>query len=69
MILGRTWLRVPESIKMVLKGKLQDGVMSRDISDFVLGQIGPAGACFKVLEWTGPVIDAMSMDERFAHLQ
>jgi 3-isopropylmalate/(R)-2-methylmalate dehydratase large subunit len=66
MILGRTWLRVPESIKLVLKGKLQDGVMSRDISDFVLGQIGPAGACFKVMEWTGSVIDAMSMDGRFA---
>jgi len=66
MILGRTWLRVPESIKMVINGKLQDGVMSRDISDFVLGQIGPAGACYKVLEWTGPVIDDMSMDGRFA---
>ncbi len=66
MILGRTWLRVPESYKMVLNGKLQDGVMSRDISDFVLGQLGPAGACYKILEWTGPVIDAMSMDGRFA---
>jgi 3-isopropylmalate/(R)-2-methylmalate dehydratase large subunit len=66
MILGRTWLRVPESIKFVLAGRLQDGVMARDISDFVLGQIGPAGACYKVLEWTGPVIDAMSMDGRFA---
>jgi 3-isopropylmalate/(R)-2-methylmalate dehydratase large subunit len=66
MILGRTWLRVPESIKIVLNGKLQDGVTARDISDFVLGQIGPAGACFKVLEWTGPVIDSLSMDGRFA---
>jgi 3-isopropylmalate/(R)-2-methylmalate dehydratase large subunit len=66
MILGRTWLRVPESIKMVLNGKLQEGVMSRDISDYILGQIGPAGACYKVLEWTGPVINVMSMDGRFA---
>ena len=66
MILGRTWLRVPESIKMVINGKLQDGVMSRDISDYILGQIGPAGACYKVLEWTGAVIDDMSMDGRFA---
>jgi 3-isopropylmalate/(R)-2-methylmalate dehydratase large subunit len=66
MVLGRTWLRVPESIKFVLTGKLQDGVMARDISDFVLGQIGPAGATYKVMEWTGPVVDAMSMDSRFS---
>ncbi len=66
MVLGRTWLRVPESIKMNITGKLQDGVMSRDISDYILGQIGPAGAAYKVMEWTGPVIDTMSMDGRFA---
>jgi 3-isopropylmalate/(R)-2-methylmalate dehydratase large subunit len=66
MLLGRTWLRVPESIKFYLTGKLQDGVMARDISDFILGQIGPAGACYAVMEWTGPVIDEMSMDGRFS---
>jgi len=66
MVLGRTWLRVPESIRFVLTGRLQDGVMARDISDFVLGKIGPAGAPYKVIEWTGPVIDDMSMDGRFS---
>jgi 3-isopropylmalate/(R)-2-methylmalate dehydratase large subunit len=53
MVLGKTWLRVPESIKMILNGKLQDGVMARDISDYVLGQIGPDGVHIKVIEWTG----------------
>jgi 3-isopropylmalate/(R)-2-methylmalate dehydratase large subunit len=66
MVLGRSWLRVPESIKFNLMGKLQDGVMARDISDFVLGEIGPAGAPYKIIEWTGPVIDAMSMDGRLS---
>jgi homoaconitase/3-isopropylmalate dehydratase large subunit len=66
MVLGRTWLRVPESIRFNLTGKLQNGVMARDISDFVLGEIGPAGATYKVIEWTGPVIDDMSMDGRFS---
>jgi homoaconitase/3-isopropylmalate dehydratase large subunit len=66
MVLGRTWLRVPESIKFNLSGKLQDGVMARDISDFILGEIGPAGAPYKIIEWTGEVIDDMSMDGRFS---
>lgn len=66
MVLGRSWLRVPESLKFNLVGKLQDGVMARDISDFILGKIGPAGAPYKIIEWTGPIIDAMSMDGRFS---
>jgi homoaconitase/3-isopropylmalate dehydratase large subunit len=66
MVLGRTWLRVPESIKFNLGGKLQDGVMARDISDYILGEIGPDGAPYKVIEWTGAIIDAMSMDGRFS---
>jgi len=66
MLLGRSWLRVPGSIKFNLAGKLQDGVMARDISDFILGKIGPAGAAYKIIEWTGPIIDAMSMDGRFS---
>ena len=66
MVLGRTWLRVPESIRFNLTGKLLDGVMARDISDFILGEIGPAGAPYKIIEWTGPIIDEMSIDGRFS---
>jgi 3-isopropylmalate/(R)-2-methylmalate dehydratase large subunit len=66
LVTGRSWLRVPETIKFNVTGKLQDGVMARDVFESVLSDIGPAGAPYQVMEWTGPVIDDMSMDGRFS---
>ena len=63
---GWTWFRVPESVKINVTGKLQDGVMGRDVYEYILGQIGPAGAIYKVIEFTGPVMDDMSMDGRLS---
>ena len=63
---GWTWFRVPESIKFNITGKLQDGVMGRDVYEYILGQIGPAGAIYQVMEFTGPVMDEMSMDGRLS---
>jgi 3-isopropylmalate/(R)-2-methylmalate dehydratase large subunit len=57
---------VPESIKFNITGKLQDGVMGRDVFEYILGQIGPAGAIYQVIEFTGPVMDEMSMDGRLS---
>ena len=44
---------------------MQNGVTARDIYEYILGQIGGAGAPGQVMEFTGPVVDAMSMDDRF----
>jgi homoaconitase/3-isopropylmalate dehydratase large subunit len=63
---GWTWFRVPESIKFNITGKLQDGVMGRDVFEYILGQIGPNGANYQVMEFTGPVMDEMSMDGRLS---
>ena len=63
---GWTWFRVPESIKFNITGKLQDGVMGRDVYEYILGQIGPNGAIYQVMEFTGPVMDEMSMDGRLS---
>lgn len=63
---GWTWFRVPKSIKFNITGKLQDGVMGRDVYEYILGQIGPAGAVYQVMEFTGPVMDEMSMDGRLS---
>jgi 3-isopropylmalate/(R)-2-methylmalate dehydratase large subunit len=65
LIEGKTWAKVPETCKVVLTGELQKGVTSRDISEYVLSKIGTSGAVGMVTEWTGPAVDAMSMDERF----
>jgi len=64
---GTTWVRVPVSVKIVLAGGMpQTGVYARDVFEYVLQQIGPMGGMGGVLEWCGPVVDEMSMDERFS---
>jgi len=40
--------------------------MGRDVYEYILGQIGPAGAIYQVMEFTGPVMDAMSIDGRLS---
>ena len=41
---GETWLRVPESMKITLKGKMSEGVYAKDLSLWIIGMIGSAGA-------------------------
>ncbi|MFC1988868.1 aconitase family protein [Chloroflexota bacterium] len=65
MLTGKTWIQVPETAKFEVTGHLQKGVTARDVFDYILGQIGGAGAADQVMEWTGPVIDEMDMDGRF----
>lgn len=58
------WFRVPETIKFICRGSLQDGVVAKDIFLYVIGKYTPSIAQYKSLEWKGPVIDAMGMDGR-----
>ena len=64
--LGWMWFRVPKSIKFNITGKLQDGVMGRDVFEYILSQIGPAGAVYQAMEFTGPVMEGMSLDGRLS---
>lgn len=56
--------REPKAIKFVLNGKLKDGVYAKDVILFLIGQIGVNGATNCVTEFTGPIVDNMSMEER-----
>jgi homoaconitate hydratase family protein len=62
---GRTWFRVPETINVNLVGKLPHGVFAKDVSLEVVRIIGVDGANYRALEYTGEVIERMSMSERF----
>ncbi len=54
----------PETIKFVLKGELQPGVYAKDLALYIISKLGVNGGTNKVFEFTGPVIDMMSMESR-----
>ena len=62
--LGKIWFRVPETIRVVVEGKLPAGVLSKDIILHLIGKIGAAGATYKALEFTGDAIDNLEMPGR-----
>ena len=66
LITGKTWLRVPETIRVVWSGSLKPGIMAKDISLKTIGAIGHAGATYKTVEYQGSAISELSMDERLA---
>ncbi|PJC46518.1 MAG: 3-isopropylmalate dehydratase large subunit [Candidatus Omnitrophica bacterium CG_4_9_14_0_2_um_filter_43_12] len=62
---GENWFKVPETIKIIVKGKLPKGVYSKDIILHIAKDMGADGCTYKSIEFTGPVIDALSVDARF----
>ncbi len=54
----------PKTMKFELGGKLPEGVYAKDVILFIIGKIGVNGATNMIMEFTGPVIDAMGMDGR-----
>ncbi len=62
--LGEVWLKVPETIKFIYYGKMGKWVTSKDLILYTIGKIGVAGATYKVMEFTGEVINNLSMDAR-----
>ena len=61
---GETWFRVPESIKITLKGKLNKGVYAKDISLWIIGMIGSDGANYMSIEYHGDGVKTLSISER-----
>jgi 3-isopropylmalate/(R)-2-methylmalate dehydratase large subunit len=64
MALGKIWLRVPETIRVVVKGKLPIGVYGKDIILHLIGKIGADGATYKALEYAGDTINNLDMAGR-----
>ncbi len=64
MALGKIWLRVPETIRVVVEGELPAGVCGKDVILHLIGRIGAAGATYKALEFTGDTIEHLEMSGR-----
>jgi len=61
---GVCTFKEPSTIKIVLNGKLQEGVYAKDLILFIIKELTVNGATNMVMEFTGPVIDAMDMESR-----
>jgi len=64
MMTGKLWFRVPETIRVDLKGGLQPGVWAKDLTLHMLGRLGAEGANYRAIEYAGPAVAAMDIDDR-----
>jgi 3-isopropylmalate/(R)-2-methylmalate dehydratase large subunit len=64
MMTGKLWFRVPETIRVDLGGRLQPGVWAKDVTLAMLGRLGAEGANYKAIEYAGPAVAAMEIDDR-----
>jgi len=65
MATGQLWFKVPETIKILLQGKLADGVFAKDLILFLIGQMTADGANYQAVEITGDTLAVLSMGSRF----
>ena len=61
---GELWLRVPETIKIVVNGELPTGVYAKDVILHIIGKLGADGADYKAVEFYGETITRMSVASR-----
>jgi 3-isopropylmalate/(R)-2-methylmalate dehydratase large subunit len=64
LALGKTWFRVPSSIRVSVEGRLQAGVSAKDLILQLIGSMGADGGTYASMEFCGDGVDAMSISER-----
>jgi 3-isopropylmalate/(R)-2-methylmalate dehydratase large subunit len=64
MVTGEIWLKVPHTIGMDFDGRLAPGVSAKDVMLFLIGRFGMEGGQYQAVEYRGPAIRALSMQER-----
>lgn len=64
LLTGKTWLKVPQSIKITFQGSYAKGVAAKDVILHIIGDISSSGATYCSVEYHGAV-DQISFDDRF----
>lgn len=62
---GKNWFKVPETVKIIVEGKLPRGVYAKDIILHIIGELGADGCTYNSVEFCGSTIKALAMDGRF----
>jgi 3-isopropylmalate/(R)-2-methylmalate dehydratase large subunit len=63
-ITGKLWMKVPESYKIVLRGRFSRGVYSKDLMLHLIGSLGADGCTYKSVEFYGDTVSGLSVSER-----
>lgn len=61
---GKIWLRVPETMRIVVTGTPPEGISAKDIMLYIIGTLTADGALYKAVEFTGPTVRRMSIASR-----
>ena len=64
MATGKAWFKVPSAIRFHLTGTLKPNVSGKDVILTIIGMIGVDGALYQSMEFTGPGVASLSMDDR-----
>ena len=65
MATGQAWFKVPSAIRINLTGSLQKQVSGKDVILHIIGRIGVDGALYQSIEFNGPGVQELTMDDRF----
>jgi 3-isopropylmalate/(R)-2-methylmalate dehydratase large subunit len=61
---GKLLIKVPETMRFYLEGELPAGVMAKDVILHVIGDIGFDGATYRAMQWEGPGVHSLTIDDR-----
>jgi 3-isopropylmalate/(R)-2-methylmalate dehydratase large subunit len=61
---GELWLRVPESMRVIVKGELGRGVTSKDLCLQLIGELGADGGLYQSIEFSGDGLQHLSIESR-----
>ncbi|HEX4085639.1 MAG TPA: aconitase family protein [Chthoniobacteraceae bacterium] len=61
---GKLLIKVPETMRFFLEGEMPLGVMAKDVILHVIGDIGFDGATYRAMQWEGPGVHSLTMDDR-----
>jgi 3-isopropylmalate/(R)-2-methylmalate dehydratase large subunit len=65
MPFGKAWFRVPETVRIELRGETGPCVTARDVAQWLTGEIGEGGAIYRALELAGPYVEGLEVMDRW----
>jgi len=64
LLTGETWLKVPETMKIDISGKIKEPITSKDVILYIIGKLSVDGAVYKAVIFSGETVENMTIDSR-----